>query len=143
MKSGQVFHLWNGRQQRLRHISATEIARPKIKLAHPMSSYGIAFDLVITIPFILCKNDPSAVCNKGKPYLICCSAREGISVAPVLNVVDDQGLEDRLAVVQILIQVEDEIVKLQLLGFPSGLPLRSAFLRGHIPWLVRASTHEH
>ena len=60
-----------------------------------------------------------------------------VSVSLVLDTIAQQGIEDRLAVVEVLIQVEDEIVKLQLLGFPSGLPLQSAFLRGHIPWLVR------
>ncbi len=98
-----------------------------------MSPDSFTLYLVVAIPFVFCKNDPSALCDERKPILIWCSTRKVIAVASVLNAVGYQGFNDGLAVVQIFIQVQDEIVKLQLLGFPSGLPLRSAFLRGHIP----------
>jgi hypothetical protein len=69
---------------------------------------------------------PRPVCRVGNGL---CDDDAGLDVM--------EGFKNRLAVVEILIQVKDEIVKLQLFGFPSGLPLRCAFLRGHIPWLVR------
>jgi hypothetical protein len=66
-----------------------------------------------------------------------------VSVATMLDLTGHQDFEDGLTVVEILIQIEDEIIKLQLLGFPSGLPLRFASLRGHIPWQDRVQIREH
>ena len=108
-----------------------------------MTPYGIALNLVITISFVFCQNNPRALRYEREPIFIGCPTGEEISVTSMLNARCHQGFDYGLAVVQILIQVKDEIVKPQLLGFPSGLPLRFAFLRGHIPWLVRVLTREH
>jgi len=94
---------------------------------------SVAFYLVVAISFVFRKNNPSPLGDKRKPTFIWGPAGKVLSVASILHAVDYQGVNDGLAVVQIFIRVQDEIVKLQLLGFPSGLPLRSAFLRGHIP----------
>lgn len=61
----------------------------------------------------------------------------------VLDAVGGQSFENGLTVVEVFIQIEDEILKLQLLWFPTGLPLRFASFRGHIPWLNRAQTLAH
>src|SRR5437868_14401030 len=108
-----------------------------------MTPHGVALNLVITISFVLGENNPSPLRHERQPVLIRRATGKEIAVTPVLNAPCYQGFDDGLAVVQILIQMKDEIVKPQLLGFPSGLPLRFAFLRGHIPWLVRVLTREH
>ncbi len=105
-----------------------------------MPSQSDAFYLVVAVSFVLCENNPGSFCYILKPNFIWRAAREVVPLALVLDTITQQDIENRLAVVEVLIQVKDEIVKLQLLGFPSELPLRSAFLRGHIPWLVRALT---
>ena len=105
-----------------------------------MAPQGDTFYFVVAVSFVLCKYDPSPLCDKLKPNFIWGATCEMISVPLVLDTITQQDIEDRLAVVEVLIQIEDEVVKLQLLGFPSGLPLQPAFLRGHIPWLVRART---
>lgn len=117
----------------MRHLRSVEIAGSEIELPHSVSSKGIAFNLVVPIPFVLSENNPGSLRDQRKPSFIRRSRSKKVSVASILYAVGYQGFDDGLAVVQILIQVEDEIVKLQLLGFPSGLPLRSALLRGHIP----------
>lgn len=105
-----------------------------------MTSQRDAFNFVVTVSFVLGKDNPRSLCDKLQPQFIRGATFKMVSVALMVNTIAQESIEYGLAVVEVLIQVEDEIVKLQLLGFPSGLPLRSAFLRGHIPWLVRAPT---
>lgn len=105
-----------------------------------MPSKGVPLYIVVTISFVFGEDNPSPFCNELKPNFICRTPLKEIPVPFVLDLVAEQAVEYRLTVVEIFIQVKNEIIKLQLLGFPSGLPLRSAFLRGHIPWLVRVLT---
>lgn len=136
-------HLRNCARQRLSHFSPGKIARPEVKLANPMTPERVPLDVIVTIPFVLGENNPSPLRDELKPLFVGCTTSEEVPVALMLYLVAEQAVKDRLTVVEIFIQVKDEIIKLQLLGFPSGLPLRSAFLRGHIPWLVRVPTRVH
>ena len=102
-----------------------------------MAAQGLSLDFVVTVSLVFREHYPRPFCNIREPLFVTGTTREKITVTPVLYTAVQQCVEDWLAVVKILIQVKNEIVKLQLLGFPSGLPLQSAFLRGHIPWLVR------
>lgn len=102
-----------------------------------MATQGVSLDFVVTVSLVLREDHPCPFCNVREPLFVTSATREKIPVTLVLYTAVQQYVEDRLAVVEVLIQVKNEIVKLQLLGFPSGLPLQLAFLRGHIPWLVR------
>jgi len=102
-----------------------------------MTTHGIAFYFVVSIPLVFSQDYPRPLGDKRQPCFVQRPTRMEISMAPELHAVSYQDVDDGLAVVEILIQVKDKIVKLQLLGFPSGLPLQFVSLRGHIPWLVR------
>jgi len=107
-----------------------------------MTPQGLSLYFVVTVSLIFGEDDPCPFCDVREPLFVTSATREEVPVTAVLHTTRQQYVEDWLAVVEIFIQIKNEIVKLQLLGFPSGLPLRSAFLRGHIPWLVRVQIRE-
>jgi hypothetical protein len=126
-----------------RPLCPGEIARAEIELSCTVSAESVALDLVISISFVFGEYCPRALRHKLQPDFVGRTPLEVIAVAMILNVVGRERFENGLAVVEILVQIEDEILKLQLLWFPNGLPLRFAPFRGHIPWLGRAPTLGH
>ena len=134
---GNLFHFWDSLFQRLRHLSARKVTGAEIEFPDPMTTQGIALYFVVSVPLVLSQDYPRPLGDKGQPDFIQRPTPMEISMSPKLHGACHQAPYDGLAVVEILIQVKDEIVKLQLLGFPSGLPLQSVALRGHIPWLAR------
>jgi len=109
-----------------------------------VSSQGLSFYFVIPVSLVLREDNPRSFGDKLQPLFVRRTAREVIAMAMMLDTAGYQDVEDRLAIIEVFIQIKDEIVKLQLrLGFPSGLPLRSALVRGHIPWPNPVPTRGH
>jgi hypothetical protein len=52
-----------------------------------MAPQGDTFYFVVTVPFVLCKYDPSPLCDKLKPNFIWGAACEMISVPLVLDTI--------------------------------------------------------
>lgn len=98
-----------------------------------MSAQSISFNFVVAISLIFGENDPRTLGDVPQPLSICSTTSEEIAVSLELYLLSLQCIQNWLAVVQILIEIDDEISKQQLLVFPNGLPLQLASLRGHIP----------
>jgi len=79
-----------------------------------------SLEVVIAIPFILGENDPPPIGNLRQPRFIVLTPLEMRLMALKTDTVERQNVQYWLAVLQILIQKKDEIIKLQLLLFPSG-----------------------
>ena len=77
-------------------------------------------EIVVAISLIFGEDNPTPIRNLGQPHLVVFSPLEVGFMALKTNIVGRQSIQYRLAVLQILIQEEDEIIKLQLLLFPSG-----------------------
>jgi len=79
-----------------------------------------SLEIVVTIPLIFREDNPTPIRNLGQPHFVVFPSLEVRFMALKTNVIERQSIRYRLAVLQILIQEEDEIIKLQLLLFPSG-----------------------
>lgn len=116
----QVAHLRNCQSQCISHFSGIEISIPEVKFPHLTSANRFALKIVIPVPLILREYYPRPLGNKRQPDLVVLATTEVASMTLELDVANRQGVHDRLAVVEVLIQVQDEIIKLQLLWFPIG-----------------------
>ena len=70
--------------------------------------------------FVFGENSPAAGPNRRQPDFIQGARSKVVSVALKAHIMRNQGVHYRLAIVKILVEIEDEIVKPQLLWFPSG-----------------------
>jgi len=79
-----------------------------------------SLEVVIAIPLVFGENDPPPIGNLRQPQLVVLASAEMRLMTLKTDAVERQSVQYRFAVLQILIQEKDEIIKLQLLLFPSG-----------------------
>ncbi len=89
-----------------------------------MVSTVVLFPLIESISLIFSQNGPRALSNISQPNFVRCSRLKIRTMSLESNAHFVQRVQDRFAVMQILVKIKNEIVKLQLLGFPSELPLQ-------------------
>ena len=106
--------------KRLRHLRSAHVAGGEVELSYTMTPNRHSLEIVVTIPLIFREDNPTPIRNLGQPHFVVFPSLEVRFMALKTNVIERQSIRYRLAVLQILIQEEDEIIKLQLLLFPSG-----------------------
>jgi hypothetical protein len=118
--STDILHFGQGQLQSVCHFASVEVSAAKIEFPNLEAPNRFSLELVIAIPLVLREHDPRSLGSKSKPSLISSATLKVIAVAHKSYIAIRQGFHDWFAVVQVLIQEEDEIVKLQLLWFPIG-----------------------